>query len=73
MISVKRQVHLCPTMPRMKQSKPDFKIQWNFDITKGQCYNEVLLCRGSVFLYFTITGARNSVPYTEDFHCVEIL
>ena len=42
-------------------------------LTKYVCYNEVLLCRGSVFLYFTITGARNSVPYTEDFHCVEIL
>ena len=26
-----------------------------------------------LFLYFTITGTRNSVPYTEDFHCVEVL
>ena len=25
------------------------------------------------FLYFTMTGTRNSVPYTEDFHCVEVL
>ena len=42
-ISVKRQVHLRPTVPRMKQSKPVFKIQWNFDITKGQGTEKICL------------------------------
>ena len=25
------------------------------------------------FLYFTVTGARNSVPFTEDFPGVQVL
>ena len=51
-------------------------LQWNLDITKGLGtgntvrYNEISLCRGSVFLiywYCTINEKRNVLRYTEDF------
>lgn len=48
------------------------KIQWNLDITKAKglaefvCYNGVSLHR-FFFIYFTITGAKNVVHYSEEF------
>ena len=56
------------------------RAQYNLDITKGQGSDKIrLLLRGFVIsrffsIYFTITGAKNIVCFTEDFvmsrfHC----
>ena len=49
------------------------QIQWNLNIAKGQGTGIIcLLYRGFVisrffFIYFTITGVKKIVSYTEDF------